>query len=405
MDRAGVSKLIFDKAKKYLRISTILFTLSLILVATLLAVVENQYLQVQKDFIENDNTRFIEIRGAKRSGQDDYLRFFDAERIDKALRLHHPNSAFKIISEYQFNFGITDSNGATHFIYALDEVGASLLGDQLELHPGIAYSIDAPVTDLALNIPVIEFEGGGFRSVKTVNHTLQRESGVSPGNPFGLFESNSENDQLFISASTYRQMIELAFNTEWNTFVERFDRDNPYGIQAIRKIFVHVDNLSHVQPIAKTLADMGYSVNYVLRAFEDFAASMRNSAVVMSILILVVFLGAAAYIVLSFNSCFRVQQKDMGILKHFGYSSTDLDIIYSTGINQIFLRAGLIAMAYTLIITAILVPSVFLYYFALNLAVILVLLLLINRIIVSVVLKIHTKRDIISLLKVNKEFE
>jgi len=403
MDRVAVSKLIFGKSKKYLRISTILFIMSLTFVATLLVFVENQYLQMRKDFVENENTRIIQIGTVQSNGRVDYLRFADAARIKKKLKLEHPNSAFKVINQYQFNFGITDTEGNAHFLFSLDEVGASLLGDRIEFHPGTAYSIHAPAnSSIELMIPVIEVVEGGMRSVEAISYILQREAGVSPNNPFALFEHNSNH--LYIAASTYRQIIELVFATDWSTFVERFDRDNPYGIAAINRIFVSVGDLSDVRPMVRTLSDMGFGVHYILKAFDDLAASVRTTAVLMSILTLAVFLGAAAYIVLSFNACLRIQQKDMGILKHFGYSTADLEGIYSIGINHVFLRAGLVVAAYTLIITAVLVPSAFLFYVTLNLAVILGLILAVNRIIVSV-LKMHARGDIISLLKVNKEFE
>lgn len=173
----------------------------------------------------------------------------------------------------------------------------------------------------------------------------------------------------------------------------------------MRKIYVYVDALSQVEGIAELVNDEGYNTNYTFKAFDNFDVSMKNTLVLSLTLGFLILMITAAHVILSFNSYLKVQQKDMGILKQLGYNPTTINQIYSRNINAIFFFTAVGITLYIVVVSAIFIgENVYLFTFSIIVLVILIL-LAINRIIVLWILRQYSKKNILTLLKINKEFE
>ena len=61
MTKHNISRIIAKKTSLYLKISMSLFVLSLILLTTAVTFVQQQYIQLKKDFVDNANTHIISI--------------------------------------------------------------------------------------------------------------------------------------------------------------------------------------------------------------------------------------------------------------------------------------------------------------------------------------------------------
>ncbi|SFE70025.1 hypothetical protein SAMN04487969_105186 [Paenibacillus algorifonticola] len=399
-----ISRLILKKSNSYLRISILLFIFSLVLIASSAVYFINQYLQVDKDFLSNDNTHIIEIttsRGNAMHAQP--LKYEDETTIREEIEKKHPDTSYKVFKEYQFNFGIQDAKGGTHFIYGLDEAGGEFLGScDLEIRKACGkMELDQVLT---LNLPIVKIHEDGLSSSEIVEYPIYYQLGVADKNPFSLY-NDEQLENIYIGSRTYKEMIEKTYLIQWDQFVKEYDSHNPFGIQSLRKIYVYVDALSQVEGIAELVNDKGYNTNYTFKAFDNFDVSMKNTVVLSLALGFLILMITASHVILSFNSYLKVQQKDMGILKQLGYNPTTINQIYSRNINAIFLFTAVGITLYIVVVSAIFIgENVYLFMFSIIVLIILIL-LAINRIIVLWILRQYSKKNILTLLKINKEFE
>ena len=59
MNNKKISRMILRKSNQFLKISIAFFAFSLVLLSTFLTLFVNQYIQVERDFIDNDNTHIV----------------------------------------------------------------------------------------------------------------------------------------------------------------------------------------------------------------------------------------------------------------------------------------------------------------------------------------------------------
>jgi len=402
MNRNYVSKLILKKSSKFLKVSIFLFAFSLILISTFLALFFNQYLQVKKDFIDNSNTHIIEVTLAENKDYVKELNFSDLSKITNAISTQSPDVGFIGINEYQLNFGIEDDKGNIYFLYAIDDAGAKFLGWE-ELKQNCLYSSDLKEDYIFLNIPIISIDGGGLSSSKTEPIEFSVEDNVPLKNPFSIYESPSA--QTYISFDTYKSLIEKSYSISWDDFVTEYDNNNYFGIQAVYKIFIYVDNIQDVEDVASIIVNEGYSTNFTFKSFDNFDKSIGNTLLISVLLLIIVFVVTSANILLSFNSYLKIQQKDMGILKHYGYTSSDIRKIYAKNINRIFSSMAIFITIFILIVTLIFIKAHFFSYFLIIATAVLIPLYAVNRIITFCIIRKYSEQNILDLIKTNKEFE
>ncbi len=398
-----ISKLILKKSNSHLKLSITIFIISLLLVSTASIFFINQYIQVQKDFIDNSNTHVIEVSSHRsEDGSFRFLEFADRERIKRELELALPAVEFNVFAEYQFNFGISDTQDNTYFIYGIDENMSHIIGD-FQIEEDTMYS-QSTISDFAtLRVPSVVIDEFGLSSGEALDYKVSLKSGVYERNPLNLYGKKFEKN--YVGSRTYKKIIEMAYGVEWKDFVLKFDEDNPYGIQAINNIYVYVDNISDVEKTARTIDGVDYNTNYTFKAFDNFDASIKNTIMITLSLAGMILCITTIHIILSFNSFLKVQQKDMGILRQKGHSEKSIFAIYEVNINAILSRIGLVVELFTLVIGLIFIDMNYFSYVLVTMAAIFLLIVVINRVIVLHTLKKYVNRNILDLLKTSKEFE
>ncbi|MCL1879924.1 MAG: hypothetical protein FWF71_04810 [Actinomycetia bacterium] len=101
----------------------------------------------------------------------------------------------------------------------------------------------------------------------------------------------------------------------------------------------------------------------------------------------------------------RVQQKDMGILKHYGYTARSVARIYSRNLNRMFAAmAVLVALLVAVLGGIFLGPQNWAYWVMIAAAVLLPL-AIVNRAVYLFMVRRYARMDILDLVKTNKEFE
>lgn len=334
MNYKKISKMILKKSNKYLKISVALFAFSLIFLSTFLIMFINQYMQVKRDFIDNDNTHIIEVSYEEHQNNVCELKFSDLEDMDIEIKANFKDLQYDIVKEYQLNFGIEDENHNTMFIYGLSDNASKFLNG-VELKNDNIYQNTANVEYIILKIPIIFADKNGLTSNDIVSYQLKNNSIDLKNTIFNSYKE--QKDRAFVNFETYKKIIEQAYNINWDDFEHQFDIKNIFGIQAIHKVFIHINDLNQVEKIATIIDNMGFATNYTFKSFDNFSESMNNTVFIFIILVFTILAITIIYMILSFNSYLKVQQKDMGILKQYGYSEKKIHKIYSRNIKGFLL--------------------------------------------------------------------
>lgn len=397
----NISKIIAKKTGLYLKISMVLFIISLILLSNAFLFVQQQYNQLRKDFVDNTNTHIITVtrKMGVESNNTYPLTFADEENIKKIINENWQSYTY---SEYSIGFGIGDNNDNIYFIKGIDN---QIIRDsnlkEIKNNEAIV-SLKRKEQNVLLKIPSINVQNGGFTSDCTTDFEMQLIQTSTSFAPFD--ELDIRPDTIIVNIQTFKEIISIMYNTRWEDFICNYDKNNPYGIEIIETINIYVDNLKDVKNIANRLKDNGYETSYILGAFDDLHSSLNNTYMIYGLLILFILFTTAINIIISFRGYLLNMQKDMGIFRHYGYSPKRVYNIYSTLIIHPYLNIILLVVIYTLVDSLILLKVEFLKPFIITLLVIIVLVMIILAILLKILKKLCEK-DIIILLKETKEVE
>lgn len=404
MDDATVSRLVTGKARRFLRTNSILLIGSLILLSSAFTYAEAQFLHRQRDFDRNANVHVIEVTAPADGESGSQLKFADLARIGSQIDLLEGVGPTSVTVQYALGFGIPDSSGADRFFYGLDGEGGRLLG-LAPLEAGVAYSVAAPtLPNLDVRVPVVDVTNAGMSSGDSVAVRLRAVGGVSPSSPLMVL-GRPDSEALYVEGTTFQRLVTTAFETDWRTFRERYDRDNPYGIQVIKSVHIYVHDLAGVKVVAESLTESGFDTAYTLKAFDDLAGSLRSSTIASLLAVLAIFMGCAVYITMSFNSYMNLAHRDMGILRHLGYSSERVRRLFARRVARTSAIVGGGVVLYTIVIGMAFLGTGQLRLVGFNVLTVVVLLSVVHLITVRLVFRSHARTPVLRLLKLDREFE
>ena len=401
MTKHIISRIIAKKTSLYLKISMSLFVLSLILLTTAVTFVQQQYIQLKKDFVDNANTHIISITRVRGESPNitSPLSFQDEKNIANIIE-KYPHIC--MYSEYAIPFGIGDANDENYFIEAIDN-------DFLERSEFSKINdYEAVVSNkfqrknVILKIPIINVEDNGFTSNSRTDLELLFVPTTTTQAPFDEFDIKP--DTIIVNTKTFENIIETMYQIPWEEFQKNSINNNPYGIEALKKINVYVDNLDNVKKVADSLRKHNYEINYVLGAFEDLQSSLNQSYMIYAILLLFILIITGANSLISFRGYLYSMQKDMGIFKHYGYTCSQVYNIYISLIINPYIKIVVLVSIYAFIISVGVLKKEFIKPFALSFALII---FFVGIILISLlcILRKLSKKEIIILLKQSKEVE
>lgn len=397
-----ISKLILKKSTSYLKVSVITFFISLILISTCSILFINQYIQVKNDFLENNNTHMITITSYN-SNELNKLYFYDKEKIQDNINKKFKDLKFSIFNEYQFNIGLEDDKEKINYIYSIDDEGKRIF--EGDLKDNTIYKVENSNKSKSTNlkIPIVNINDDGIESNSEYLYKMNVIENIKNNNPLNL--NDIHLDKGYISFNTYKKIIEKMFNMTWKEFHINYDKNYNYGVNSIYKLHIYVDDISNVREVANLINDMGYNTTYMLNAFDNFDESLKNTFFISIIFLIIIFIMTIINLILSFNSYLKIQQKDMGILKQFGYSNLRIYNIFKFNINKIFYILLITILVYIGLISPIFIDiKNFEYIFMLILALITII-FIVNKLVLWFILNHYIKQDVLKLLKFNKEFE
>ena len=394
MNNRYLAKTIKKKTSRFFRVSLLLFGVSVALLITSTVLLFSQYQQLETDFFNNANPHLIEVCSfsPKESvGVTEFLQLDDLDNIDTMLA-HQGLDDYFVFCEYAINFGISDNNGRIFFVHSYDEKASTFLG-QIKADEALC-SVELPNEFITLNVPRIDVSEGGFSSSSSSELPLT----LVPTASYVEFHS----DIIYVGYSTLQHIIEKMYETTWDDFMNRYLTGENFGINIVDRIYVYVDELSDSRSAATLLGKSGYNIVYALGAFEDMRASIDTSLWVFLILGVTVLFVTTASVIISFKNHLIMSQKDIGILKFYGYSENRIKRIYNRIITNIFFLIFSIGTILAVSLSVLYINTQTLLFTLVLLGCLVVFLLGIRFIVISMLLKI-CKTDTLALIKRTKQ--
>ncbi len=387
-----LSKLILRKTNSYFKISLIMFIASFLLISTSVIIFMDQYTQVEKDFLKNNNVLFIEVRPGFINNKKLEFDMDTKGKISQFLDLNFPKAHCSVIGQYALYFGLTDENDVIHDRIIVLDNNASKFIKAFKLQDDTIYvHNNSSASSLSFKITKKSILNGKtsditehFR-VKIINTDYTKI-------PF-IINRNDITDNLEI----------LNYNTL--TKIMKIMQMDGMKVTSLERVYVFTDNIKYIKKMANALEDNNYTTTYSLNAFDDLYGSLKNSTVVFVIMGLIIFMGTTLNTLLSFKSYIKIQQKDMGILKQLGFNNKNLFRTYKVTINNIFLKFYIIIEIYITVLGLIFLQNNFIRLVLPMLFVSFILLFIVNRIVIYLILRKYINKNILDLLKTSKEFE
>lgn len=398
-----VSKIIVKKSNGYLKVSLTIYVFILLSFSTVFLVSMKQRIQEQRNFDDNAKVHTIAIQSKVDS--DYTVRTVTAEDISliKKILLEegYDETSYMLGPVYGITSGVIDyDTDEPYVIYGIPRESRWLMNNEV-MRNDILYMRSGDYSDANLFVSIFTEESGGI-AAKDAKLFLMKKYPIE-ASLLRLFEEKHVGlNYAYVTDETFATLFST-MNQEQITAADLVSEKLNYN--TIDKLYVYVNDLYCIEKVAEILEDSSYQITYTLNAFDSLGASMKESRLFELLLMILLLVLTVVIVVLSFQSYLRIQQKDMGILKFFGYSKTKLRTIYRYYMDQMFFKIFLIVTICTIVIGVICLPMSCFYYVFLAVLILACVLFLTERIVVIGVLNRMLDKDILQLVKISKEFE
>ena len=336
MHKKKISKLILDKSPSYLNISITMLIVSLLLTFTMTILVLSEFTQVEKTFIENENVRMIIVDGKK---DNKGLSYGDHNKIKAIIDKDFKGLNYKIINKYIYNGNAWDADNNEYFLMSLDKeansffegesvIEENVLYTQIEIKPQIELEMIGRITNTDVNDESSE-------EYEEINFTIKNEVIDFEKNPFFINFNNAINNYSYLSFNTFSSIMEEVHGATWD---ELTSDDSIQADFYVGETYLYIEEIRHGEAVARVLDKNEFLTNYIFKSFDDVSKSMKTTIIIAIVIILSLLIATILNFILSLDSYLKVQQKDMGILKHHGYNDQKIKQIYSNNIKKIFLK-------------------------------------------------------------------
>lgn len=394
-----IQSILVNKTKSSLRISFVIFLSFLVLFSTIIITSIGEYSRLQKDYYDNHNTHIIEIDSKSKSSFYEQLNFNDIDIIKKLS-----SNQCHVWCEHKINFGITNNNDENYYIYSYshdlyDKINLKFEDDL------ICYSGNPQLNNktIFLKVPIINITSGNFDSFDFVelklNCKLINESNITPVNSV-----IKDNYNIIVSEKTYYDIINYMFNLNKQGLINEIKNENNLGVSPVNKILVYCDDIKKVDLLASQITKNKYNTDYVFNYFEDINESIEISKISIVTVLFVLLIVTSINLLSSFELYFKNLQKDLGILKHYGYTSTQIFRIYINKFLKWFCLTGIFIILYNLILSYFTIQYKLLNYFIL-ICISEIVYIIILFLIIQIMLWKKCNKNTLNLIKFSKEFE
>lgn len=398
------------RSSKFLRTSTLLMALVVMLAAVVMTYLEHAWLQQRTDFETNTNLRVVSVTH-KESSQGPYspLDFADAAALraslDRSLFEGQPLSREAVISErFEFGTGIQTSDGRTLFVYGADPGLGPALGVE-RLQDGVGYTAGGADGATELQVPVVVAKQDGYESKEIRPEPLAIDSNLDPQR-VGYLLGGRADSSVFVTTTTFQRIAQTMFATDWDTIQREWTQGQLSMTPLIGGIYLYLPRIEQVEPAARAVQGDGYATVHGLQAFDDLTTSLQRSSLFGGLLAGLLVAAAIGYMVLAWRGYLRLSRRDIGILKHWGLPESRIRSAYARRLARTCLVA-LAACAVTAIASGLVAfgPGRGVIIGLANAGIVGLLLGLVWKIAATVIIRRQVTVDVLTLLKRDREFQ
>jgi hypothetical protein len=402
---ASCAKLLMKKSSGHLRISLAMFLLSITVTSVIGLLFAKQYFQYEKDFLENVAVHTINVDASFGNHTLRSVIPADTENVQQFLKKEFPSKKISVIPVYTNTAGLT-INGAAINLFAIDQRHGFLVNLDEILDKTAYFTVQQPKT-IALEISAItEMSDGGFVSSELERFLLRTSTGVSPKTPIltskNILPSMLESPTCFINTNTFCDISSVLLKKEVKN-IDDVTGNN--GLIQLSGLYIFVDDLRLVSSVSSFLTEQNYRAYAPADAFDDFGETVSVMYTVFLLSSIVLLCITTLNIFLSFRSFYRVQQKDMGVLRYMGFDNKRIYRMYRRNLGKKFLQIMGLSALLILIVGTILFSFAHwfvLFGFIVSLSVFLGLLFVaVSRFIIHN----YVRQDLLVLIRESKEFE
>ena len=337
---ASCAKLILKKSGGYLRIS-IMFLVSVVITSIIGLLYARQYFQFEKDFLTNIALRTFVVDANYGENRIGRLNQEDVEQISRLLKEKFPNEEFSVIPVYRNS--AVGLFGRYVRLYGIDPKHSFIIGLE-NMEDNVLYTVSNMQDTVPLEISVVKIEENGFEAGENHTKSMKTSTGVSKNSPVLSDDlmRDSDMEYCFVTTKTFEEIVPIIVDGKANSIQEALNL--PEALVRMH-IYVIAENSFKLRPVYLFLSDHNYNGLAKIDIFEDFAETISVSFFVFSLSALVLLIMTTVNIILSFRSFYRVQQKDMGILRHMGFDIKRVYKMFKRNLRKKFIQILFISSA------------------------------------------------------------
>lgn len=387
-----ISKVLATKTNRYVRVSNISFTLSIVLFAVVSIFVWNQYQEIKVNFVDNEKTHIIEISGQVKN--DEYIVANNNFKKDICSLLNEKeySDEYECFSIYQFVTmpAVKELPGETVAVFSVDQNGEKYWLPGYTMQNNCVYTSYKSKDAFTLLVPTAKIVDGDYYFGDEKEFHMNAVTIDKADDSFRLYSEEFQVVECYVNFDTFKNLNEYSVGKE--------------DIDTTHEIVVYVKDMTKVERIAKLLNSAGYTTNFVFESFEEIGQSLGTSLVIMLALSVLMLVVTFAILLLSWKNYISLLSKDIGILKQMGYEERFIKKVYQLSIRWNFLFSAALVILITVIVSMIVLGTSQLL-FALALVFVLILLFVLSYwIICNIFLRKQLKKNVLELIK-DKTFE
>nr|MBP3598903.1 hypothetical protein [Eubacterium sp.] len=398
-------RLILKKTGTYLRNAIVIFLLTLAALVYGIIFFWNFRQENDKNFTQNDMVHFVQVTGKMDENNylsltnKDYRRIYEIENAE--------TKSFTEIAFYQFVGAVEQQTEEPILLVAIDPVHSSYISEE-KMQDGIYYTNEHVEKEiLNLKIPNVDVdEDGNLHSRESVIVKRPLMHSIKSENESDLLQIRSEDEPVQTIFVTYNTLLEIMKQAGLlEESVKDITSESVPEVLHPSDIIVYIDDMYCIDDCAQALLDDNYLLNYTFEAFDSLSDSLKKSSVFFVVLVILLLATSGINVYLSFCSYLQMQQKDMGILKFYGYSKEQLYNIYKQNINVVFVICFGALLVYLLLLGFLINMDNIWKVIPIMVIFVVVILIILRGLILKLSLKRMVDKEILCLVKSSKEFE
>ncbi len=312
-----------------------------------------------------------------------------------------PNEEFSVIPVYRTDrIRLFDR---LVYLYGIDPEHSFIIGLE-NMEDNVLYTVSNMQDTVPIEILVRKKTIIGNLTTPEATKTMKTSMGVARNSPvLSTDELRNENGEIcFVTTKTFEEIVPIIVDGKANSIQEALNL--PEALVRMH-IYVIAENSFKLRPVYLFLSDHNYNGLAKIDVFEDFSETISVSYLVYFCSSFVLLIMTTVNIILSFRSFYRVQQKDMGILRHMGFDIKRVYKMFKRNLRKKFIQILFISSA-IIFITGLLLFGFERYtVLAGFIAALCIFFTFVYFVVSKYIIFKYIKQDLLVLIRESKEFE